>query len=77
MFECRLAQASLIKKIMEAICPVVDEINLECTSSGIAKRLCILLVGLIVLLGKCGLYQSAGSSHCHTGSSKKCAHLNP
>jgi len=50
MFECGLAQASLIKKIMEAICPVVDEINLECTSSGIVKFVIFVSTMLFLLV---------------------------
>ncbi len=34
MFECRLAQGSLLRKIMEAIGPLVTEVNIECSSSG-------------------------------------------
>ena len=34
MFECRLAQGSLLKKIMEATVSIVDQVNIECTSSG-------------------------------------------
>lgn len=34
MFECRLTQGSLLKKIMEAISPLVTEVNIECSSSG-------------------------------------------
>lgn len=35
MFECRLVQGSLLRKIMEAINPLVTDVNIECTSSGL------------------------------------------
>ena len=38
MFECRLTHGSLLRKIMEAISPLVTEVNIECTSSGEPSR---------------------------------------
>lgn len=38
MFECRLTQGSLLRKIIEAINPLVTEMNIECTSSGLCVQ---------------------------------------
>lgn len=52
MFEARLAQGNLFKKIVEAIAPLVPEINIEITSSGLtiqamdSGHVCLLLLEL-------------------------------
>eukprot|EP00753_Platysulcus_tardus_P022646 PLAT9854.1.p1 GENE.PLAT9854.1~~PLAT9854.1.p1 ORF type:complete len:262 (+),score=163.12 PLAT9854.1:93-878(+) len=38
MFEARLTQGSLLKKIVEAMKEIVTEVNLDCTPSGIALQ---------------------------------------
>lgn len=38
MFEARLEQASLLKKILESIKDLVDNANFECTAAGIALQ---------------------------------------
>ena len=34
MFECHLVQGSVLRKVMEAISALVDNANVECSSSG-------------------------------------------
>lgn len=38
MFEAKLAQASLLKKVLEAMKDLVTETNFDCSSSGIALQ---------------------------------------
>jgi proliferating cell nuclear antigen len=38
MFEARLLQGSLLKKIIEAIRELVTDVNLECTETGISLQ---------------------------------------
>ena len=40
MFEARLAQGSLLKKIIDAIKDIVREVNWDCSSSGQNPLLC-------------------------------------
>jgi hypothetical protein len=40
MFEARLTQGSLLKKIVEAMKELVNEANLDCTASGITLQVC-------------------------------------
>ena len=38
MFEAKLAQSSLLKKVLDALRELVEDTNLDCNSSGTARR---------------------------------------
>lgn len=40
MFEARLQQASLLKKLLEAIKDVIDHANFDCSSDGMSLQVC-------------------------------------
>ena len=38
MFEAKLAQSSLLKKVLDALRELVEDTNLDCNSSGTSRR---------------------------------------
>lgn len=38
MFEAKLAQSSLLKKVLDALRELVEDTNLDCNSSGSSSR---------------------------------------
>lgn len=40
MFEARLPQASLLKKVLESIKDVIDHANFDCSADGMSLQVC-------------------------------------
>ena len=54
MFEAKLAQSSLLKKVLDALKEIVEDTNLECSSSGQSRLLLPhLLLSLSLSLSVC------------------------
>jgi hypothetical protein len=57
MFEARLVQGSLFKKIIEAIRELVVDANLDCTETGITMQVIIYISNMYIYVKKHTKYE--------------------
>lgn len=58
MFEARIVQGSLLKKIIESIRELVNDVNIECSETGISLQVAFSTVTMLLAIILMTFYQS-------------------